>query len=326
MARALAVVLLLCIATPAAAGVAVTDFRGREIRLAKPAERIVCLLESALSGLYMLGAQDRVVGISRNVYEGQVFARYAALDPRIRDRRLPAPGNWDFVSIEAVAALRPDLVVIWSQQTESIAALEALGIPAYGVFIASKEDVYRELADLGRLTGTEARARERVAWAKAELAALDARLGRLGETERPGTYFLWAQEDLATSCRGSTVDDLIRLAGGRNVCEEAAEHRVVSRERLLAWNPEVVVLWVNDRKDPAHLLADPQWRRVSAARTGRVHELPEVFLTDLWTLKFVHAVKLLAVWLHPERFAGLDLDAEARRMLDALYGPGTGGR
>jgi iron complex transport system substrate-binding protein len=323
--RALALaLLLLCAPHPAAAHLAVTDFRGREVRLARPAERIVCLIESALSGLYMLGAQDQLVGISRNVYEGQVFARYAALDPRIRDRRLPAPGNWDFVSIEGVAALRPDLVVIWSQQTDSIAVLEALGIPVYGVFIERREDVYRELRDLGRLTGRGARAEELVAWTEGELAALAGRLEGLPESGRPRVYFMWAQGDLETSCRGSTVDDLIRMAGGRNACEEEAEHRVVSRERLLAWDPDVVVMWVNDRKDPEDVLRDPQWRSVSAARTGRVHELPEVFLCDLWTLKFVHPIKLLGAWLHPERFAGVDLDREADRMLRALYGPGAG--
>ena len=47
--------------------VSVTDFRGKQIILPRPAERIICLLESALSGLYMLGAQERIIGISTNV-------------------------------------------------------------------------------------------------------------------------------------------------------------------------------------------------------------------------------------------------------------------
>ena len=121
---------------PAAAeGVAVTDFRGKRIELEKPAERIVCLLESALSGLYMLGAEDRLVGISTNVYQGSVFPYYAAMDERMRERTLATPGNWDFVNIESMVALQPDLVIVWSGQEESIAALEEKGIPVFGVFI-----------------------------------------------------------------------------------------------------------------------------------------------------------------------------------------------
>ena len=116
--------------TPALAeGIAATDFRGHRIELDKPAERIVCLLESALTGLYMLGAESRLVGISTNIYQESVFPYYAAMDERIRERTLPTPGNWDFVNIESMVALQPDLVILWSGQEESIAALEEKGNP-----------------------------------------------------------------------------------------------------------------------------------------------------------------------------------------------------
>ena len=147
--------LLLLAGAPALAeGVAATDFRGRRIELDKPAERIVCLLESALSGLYMLGADTRLVGISTNIYQESVFPYYAAMDERIRERTLPTPGNWDFVNIESMVALRPDLVIIWSGQEESIAALEEKGIPVFGVFIEHFADIHREIIALGELTGT----------------------------------------------------------------------------------------------------------------------------------------------------------------------------
>ena len=84
---------LLAGAPALAEGVAATDFRGRRIELDKPAERIICLLESALSGLYMLGAEARLVGISTNIYQESVFPYYAAMDERIRERTLPTPGE-----------------------------------------------------------------------------------------------------------------------------------------------------------------------------------------------------------------------------------------
>ncbi len=52
----------------------VHDFRGRATNLPKPAQRVVCLIESALSGLYMLGAQDKVVAVSTNVYQEEVLS------------------------------------------------------------------------------------------------------------------------------------------------------------------------------------------------------------------------------------------------------------
>ncbi len=139
------------------------------ILLRQPAERIVCLIESALSGIYMLGAEARVVGISANVYQEETFRYYAAMDERIRSRSLPTPGNWDFINIEKVVGLKPDLVIIWAHQEEAIRALEERGIPVFGIFIRSFEDVYQEMLALGDLTGKRERAVELVARTKEAL-------------------------------------------------------------------------------------------------------------------------------------------------------------
>ncbi len=300
---------------------AVTDFRGKTLHFREPAKRIVCLIESALSGIYMLGEERRVVGISRNVYTGNVFPHYAALDPRIRDKKLPAPGNWDFLNLESVVALKPDLVIIWSQQTEAIASLEDKGIPVFGVFIQRKEDVYREIEALGKLTGSGKRAEALIRYTKGELARFAGRTAAIPPEKRPGVYFMWAQGNLETSCGESTVNDLIQLAGGRNVCAALPnEHLVVNLERVLSWDPELIIMWYNEKKGPADILQDPQWKRIRAVREKRVHEFPEVFWCDLWTLKFVCAVKLAAKWTHPELFRDVDLEKEKRKMMNFLYG------
>ena len=299
----------------------VTDFRGKEIRLSRPAQRIVCLIESALSGMYMLGAENRVVGISTNIYQN-VFPYYAAMDGGIQKKKLPAPGNWDFVNIESVIALKPDLVIIWSKQSESIAVLEERGIPVFGVFLNRKEDVFQAIRSLGRLTGTERRAGEIIRHTQEEVARFAGRVEKIPVSERPRVYYMWAQGNLETSCGGSTVDDLISLAGGRNVCASLPqEHAVVNLEKILSWNPEVILMWYNEKKDPVDVLKDPQWSTLRAVRDKRVHEFPEVFLCDLWTLKFQHAVKMVARWCHPALLADVDLEKEKGRMLEFLYGP-----
>lgn len=307
--------------SPSEGAISVTDFRGKRLTLDKPAVRIVCLIESALSGLYMLGAEQRVVGVSANLYKEPLFAWYSALDGRIGQRKLPAPGNWDFVSIEGVLSLRPDLVIIWSQQKESIDAIESRGIPVYGVFLTSWDDVYKEMQDLGALTGREGRAAELVAYTRSELDRFTRRLPPLPRQERPGVYYMWAQGNLETSCGGSTVDDLITLAGGRNVCGGVrSEHLVTNMENLLVWNPDLIVMWYNERKDPKDIIADPQWRTINAVKNRRVHEFPEPFLCDLWTLKFQYAVKSVAKWVNPKLFRDVDLRREGETMLRKLYG------
>ena len=312
---------LLAGAPALAEGVAATDFRGRRIELDKPAERIICLLESALTGLYMLGAEARLVGISTNIYQESVFPYYAAMDERIRERTLPTPGNWDFVNIESMVALQPDLVILWSGQEESIAALEEKGIPVFGVFIERFADIHREIAALGELTGTQERAAELLAIAQEELEAVQ-RKTALGEGEaKPRVYFMWDQGPLETAGRNSTVQELIDLAGGINVAGDSElEHLIVNLENVLVWNPELIVMWCNDRLDAEDIGELSGWRSLSAVRNGQVRELPDPFSCDFWTLKYIFTVDLVARWCHPDRFSAKNVEELRAGLLNKLYG------
>lgn len=305
--------------------ITVTDFRGKALIFKKPAERIVCLIESALSAIYMLEAEKHITGISSNVYQGNVYPYYSALDQRIKNKSIPAPGNWDFVNIETVIALKPDVVILWSKQTESIAALEERGIKVFGIFIEKKEDVYREILELGKLTGKVKRAEAIVKFTMNEVMSLSKRVDALPLSQRPGVYYMWAQGNLETSCGGSTVDDLINIAGGRNVCSSIQkEHTTVNLETVMAWNPDLIVMWYNEKKNPSDIINDEQWKQIKAVKNKRVHEFPEIFLCDLWTLKYTYAVKMVAKWIHPELFRDIDLEKEKKTMLTFLYGKDFG--
>jgi iron complex transport system substrate-binding protein len=268
----------------------------------------------------MLGAGEKVIGVSTNVYTGSVFLYYGELDERIRSRKLSAPGNWDFVNIESVISLKPDLVIVWAHQTESIQALEERGVPVYGVFIGKKEDIYTEIAALGELTGKEKRAEQLIKYTESEIGRIEKQVQSIPSSRYPRVYYMWAQGNLETSCAGSMVNDLITLAGGKNVCSHIPrEHTVANMENLLSWNPDMIVMWYNEKIDPVHILQDPQWSTVKAVKEGKVHEFEDIFHSDLWTLKFQYAAKIVAKWCHPEVFQGMDLEQEKKRMWQALY-------
>ena len=299
----------------------VRDFRGKALLLRKPAERIVCLIESALSGIYMLGAEAKIVGVSANVYQQETFRYYAAMDERIHNKSLPTPGNWDFINIERVIGLKPDLVIIWAHQEEAILALEERGIPVFGVFIRSFEDVYQEMLALGDLTGARERALQLVADTRESLAQVRSRTAAITPGDRVRVYYMWAQGELESSGKPSTVDELLALAGAVNVCGSIEqEHLVVNMEKILKWDPQVIVMWYNARKDPADILHNAMWQSVTAVRQNRVYEFPDVFSCDLWTLKFQYAVKMVAKWCYPELFRELDLEKEKLVLFRELYG------
>jgi len=304
----------------AAETIQVTDFSGRILRMKRPAERIVCLIESALSGLYMLDAQSRVVGVSTNVYEKPTVDAYARMDERIARKTLPAPGNWDFVSIEHVVALKPDLVVIWAHQNEVADALSSYGLSVYGVFIQSIEDVFKEIADFAALTATEKRGSELVAMIRQSLDSLKEQI-HMSDAMRKRAYFIWPQGNLETSGFPSTVQQLMDYAG---VCNAASsiqqEHAVIQLEQLLEWNPDLFVLWPRPKSVLPDFQGDPAWSRLKAVRNGAVHVLPDAFSCDLWTLKIVHAIRLVAWWAYPDRFTDFDPEQERIRTMKRLYG------
>ncbi|MFZ4583269.1 MAG: ABC transporter substrate-binding protein [Paludibacter sp.] len=304
-------------ADKSATSIKVTDFRNKEISFAKPATRIVCLIESGLSGLYMLQAENNVIGVSSAIYNESAAAQYAALDERIKNKKFPAPGNWDFVSIENIVALQPDLVIIWASQTEAIQTIEEHGIPVYGVFLKSFNDVYKEIKDFGILTGRSQRADSLINYTKSEISTISQK----SKTVNPkSVYFMWPQGLLETAGTTSTVNELIELAGAKNSCTIAQEHVVINKERLLDWNPDLMVLWCNPDKNPDNLIMLSELKQINAIQNNQVYELPSVFLCDLWTLKFPYAVKMLAKWCYPSTFANLNLDEEKRKMLLELYG------
>lgn len=298
---------------------AARDGRGAVVELAGPARRIVCLLESALSTLYMLGADEALVGVPAEALRGEAGRRYAALDPRMKRRELSAPGNWDFVNVESVLALRPDLVVMWASQREATAALEARGLRVYGVEIRNLADVHDTARHLGALAGREARARELLAWVDGEVAALREAVRR-SPARPPRAYFMWAQSPLDTAGRRSAAHELLELAGASNACPAESEHVVARMEDVLAWRPEVIVMWPA-AFTPEDLLRRPEWRAVPAVRERRVHALPSPFWCDLWTLKYAHAARVVAAACHPRAVPVAEIETACRRTMRALYGP-----
>lgn len=306
------------------AAIKVQDFRGKEIVLKKPAERVVCLIESALTGIYMLKQQHKIVGIPTNVYEegyfySDTFKYYALLDERIKNKKLPAVGNWEKVNIEKVLSLKPDLIIIWSNQTDAISTFEKLGIPVYGVFITRLEDVKKEILDFGKILDAERRAKELVEYAQIEVNYFKNKSSRIENKKK--VYFSWAQLNfLQTSCKGSIVDELIKLAGGINICFNIkGESVTLNMEKLILLNPDVILMWHSKSLKPSNLKSNNQLQKINAIKKNSIFQFPDTFSFDLWTLKFLYATKFMAKNIYPDLY-NYDLNKEYQKIMNFLYG------
>ena len=243
---------------PVQAAIMVTDDAGREVQLERPARRIVSLAPYLSELLYAAGAGKAVVGVS----EFSDYPEAAAAVSRV--------GGGTGLDLEAILALQPDLVVAWQSgnPVNQVERLRSLGLTVFLSEPRQLLDVPDTLLRLGRLAGTETVAK----------AAADSFTGRYLQLEkhyasRPTVsvfYQIWEQP-LMTLNGEHLFTDVLRLCGGRNVFAELpALAPQVDIEAVLAADPEVIVVAVDDR-DTSLLAAWQRWPSLSAVQNGRVY-------------------------------------------------------
>ena len=165
MIRAVALVVLLALASPAQALV-LRDMLGREMTLAAPPARIVSLVPSVTESAFAVGGEDRLVGVS----DFCDWPPAARLKPRV--------GGMVNPSLEAIVALRPDLVVGTDEgnREETFLQLRRLGIPVYVVHAHRVAEMYDLIERVIELAGGRSiTAEERVQYVRFSIEAAVAR-------------------------------------------------------------------------------------------------------------------------------------------------------
>lgn len=274
-------------ADPPAAPIVAVDESGDTLRLAAPARRVVSLVPSATETLVALGALEQLAGRTQHDTRPEVAAVAsvgAMLEP----------------SMEALLALGPDLVIV--QADDKAAALRerlrAVGLATFGVYARDTTDVYRNLRDLGTLTGRGAAADSLVAATRAGLAAVRASVA--GRPAPTVLYVVWHDPPI-TPGPHTYLAQLIGVAGGRTVFPDLAQDwPTVAMEEIVRRQPEVVVMPVGGRSHSARpILESPGWRELRAVREGRVAEVP-VDLMNRPGPHLVEAARTLRDALHPD--------------------------
>ncbi|HML17109.1 MAG TPA: cobalamin-binding protein [Bryobacteraceae bacterium] len=199
---------------------------------ANPPQRIVSTTPSITEILYALGLGDRVVGVTR-------FCRYppeAMLKPKIGDYINP--------DLEAIAALRPDLVVVQTNPVRLAERLNALHLRTLEVDQQDIAGIDDSIRAIGAAAGVSPRADQLIAKIRAGLDEVRARSAKL---QAPRVMFVVGRasgrlDGLVVVGRASYLNDVIRIAGGENIFRDAAAaYPQVSMEEVLARNPEVIL-------------------------------------------------------------------------------------
>jgi iron complex transport system substrate-binding protein len=272
--------------SPAAFPVTVTDSNGKQLVFQSPPERIVALAPSFVEILFAVGAGDAVVAVDENSDfppEAAARTKLSGFEP----------------SVEAIAALEPDLVVIFFDPGGLEQALEGLGIPV--LVLASPqsvEGVFDQIDLLGRATGHLEEAEALVADMGDRIEAVTA---KLADVEGGPRVFHEIGPELYTASDQDFVGDLYTLLKAQNIAAGASPFPQLTEEAVIAADPEVIILADEPAISPEEVKARPGWENVSAVRNDRVFVVDPDLVSHQGP-RLTDGLEELARLLYPERF------------------------
>ena len=283
-AVALAVALLACAPAAAPPRDALTDDFGDTLQVGAAPRRIVSLNPTTTELLYAIGAGPRVVGrTSYDVYPAEV-RKVADLGPGLRP------------NVEAVLATHPDLVLLYASADNRDAArrVRASGIATAAWKIDRIADMARVTLLLGQLTGDTATARRTVDTVHATLDRVRRETANL---PHPTVFWPLWQAPILSVGGGSFLNELIEIAGGRNIFAELPQPSpAVTFEELLRRDPDIVIAGPRSRLT---LIADPRWQTLRAVRENRVFVIDTTIINGP-SARIGTSAAALARLLHPD--------------------------
>jgi iron complex transport system substrate-binding protein len=247
---------------------------------------VVSLSPSVTEILYALGADRELVGVTS----------YCNYPPEALEKTRVGGFSGATVSVETIAALRPDLVIVSGEMHGRVVELlDGLGIPSLAVEPESFSQVYDTIRLLAALTGHEESSQRVIALMQEKIdRAVSRRQG-----EAPAVFWEVWDNPLLTAGGPTLINEAIHLAGGRNIFGDLGQRwPEVSYEEVLRRRPQWIFSSGDRRLDAASLSKRPSWSRIPAVEAGRI-ALINADLINRYGPRLADAVLLIAETLYP---------------------------
>ena len=287
MLKKMFVLLVVCLFSSALASsypFSITDDLGRNVTLKTEPKRIIAMLPSHTETIFALGAGSKLVGIDE-------YSNY----PKLETSKIQKVGNAFVPNLEAIAALKPDLVLAdESTSSKLVSNLEKLGITVYGASAQTYLETFEKIAALGRMINRETNSLRLITGMRNEINAITAKIaGR----PRVSAYF---EVDPTPYAAGpsSFIGEMLTRAGGVNILPASlGAFPKISPELVVSSNPSVII-----GAKLEDLLLRPGWANIMAVKNNRVYD-PSGEDNDAIVRpgpRLPVALKILVRFLHPD--------------------------
>jgi iron complex transport system substrate-binding protein len=265
-----------------------TDGTGRKVDIPKHPQRIISLAPNITETLYLLGAQDRLIGNTTQCN----WPEAASHKLKIGDLLTP--------NYEVILSAKPDLVIASTAGNDRAAVMKlaGLGVPVYVIAPRSVEKIFQCVEDMGRITDCMAQGLQLVAQMKDRLEKIKLRISGLPAVR---AFFITWFDPLLAPGQATFENDVLRLAGVTSITADIPQfYPRYSLEQLLVKDPDII-LTIEHEGDPLpDFKKTSGWKDLRAVQEDRIYFLSE-YLQHPSPL-FVDGVEDLAKQLYPERF------------------------
>jgi iron complex transport system substrate-binding protein len=226
--------------------------------------RIICLTEETIETLYLLGEQDRIIGISG----------YTVRPPEARQK--PKVSAFINSKFERILELNPEVVFAFSDLQADVAAeLIRRGVAVFTFNQRSIPEILEMILTVSRIVNAEARGLRLIEELQEEIEAIARSASRFAY--HPRVLFEEWYEPLISGIRW--VDELIELAGGSSIFPELreqhnAKNRILNESDVIERDPQIIICSWCGRKANKRLVATRNgWNNITAIRNEHVYEI-----------------------------------------------------
>lgn len=246
-------------------------------------QRIVCLTTEPTEVLYLLGEQDRIVGISGFTTR-----------PTSARREKPKVSAFTTANIDKIIHLNPDLVIGFSDlQADIAASLIRAGTEVHVFNQRSIDQVLNMISTVGSLVGASDKASKLIA--ELENTISQTRESASYLSRKPKVYFEEWDDPIMCSIRWAV--ELIEIAGGEDCFPElrnlhSAKDRVIHASQVIERQPDIIIgSWCGKKFQPSKVLQREGWGSIPAVKNGFVREIKSVDILQPGPSLITHGLK-----------------------------------
>ena len=222
----------------------------------KKYDRIVVLDPAVVEMVYLLGGEDKLVGIAK--------LERSKIWPEEKTEKVESVGTFINPSLEKIIALKPDLVIESFHSSDAIdKSLSSNNIEIIKIQANSIEDIFKNFQKVAKILGKEKEAEKIIAEKRQKIEEIK----KIDTTEKKGLFIL-APTPMRVFGKGTLPNDIMEMLNIKNIAAGMeGMSPTLTPEYIIKENPDIILTFV---KDPQEIVkANPQIKDISAKKNNK---------------------------------------------------------